>query len=189
MNKMLQLEYIETERLRLRVLYPGQYNYVFANYSDTELKAFFDFDNESLEKERFKYQNGMTTYRMSFCIFHLMEKESMKIIADASLHNWYAIHARAELGYAMRKEEYKNKGYMREAAPAIVEYGFEKMNLNRIEAFIATYNMPSQKVVQRLGFVQEGLLREHYFANDQNEDSLLFGLLKKDYKSSESSEN
>jgi len=63
----------------------------------------------------------------------------------------------------------------------IIDYGFNTMQLNRIEAFISPNNIASQKTVLGQGFRQEGVLKEHYCKDDVIEDSLVFGLLKKDY--------
>ena len=83
----------------------------------------------------------------------------------------------------MAGDEYKNQGYMREAIAAIIPFGFEAMELNRIEAFIHPDNTASRKVVERMGFQQEGWLREHYAADGVVGDSLVYGLLRREYSS------
>ncbi len=55
------------------------------------------------------------------------------------------------------------------------------MHLHRIEALIGPDNIASLKLVKRLGFVEEGTLREHYFKNEIYEDSIIFSLLKQEY--------
>lgn len=54
------------------------------------------------------------------------------------------------------------------------------MKLHRIEAFIGPHNLPSQKLVQKMGFKKEGLLREHYCKKGVVEDSIVFSLLRRE---------
>jgi ribosomal-protein-alanine N-acetyltransferase len=71
---------------------------------------------------------------------------------------------------------------MKEALKAMLDFGFKEMQLNRVEALIGPLNVPSTKLVQSLGFVQEGVLREHYCKNGELQDSVMFSLLKREYQ-------
>jgi ribosomal-protein-alanine N-acetyltransferase len=81
----------------------------------------------------------------------------------------------------MSAEAYKGQGFMSEAIPPIIAFGFKEMGLNRIEAFIHPENIPSIRLVERMGFQQEGCLHEHYCKEGVPCDSLIYGLLLKDY--------
>jgi ribosomal-protein-alanine N-acetyltransferase len=178
----MEFEIIETERLLLRKSGIEQLNFVFNNYSDEELSTFLGAytDTElATDKERFK--QGFTSYNRSVVIFHLLDKTDNKVIGACAFHNWYAIHQRTEIGYDMKLDEYKQKGYMTEAVKAIIHYGFTKMNLNRIEALVSPKNIPSFKLIANMGFSQEGVLKEHYNVDGVLEDSFLFALLKSEY--------
>jgi ribosomal-protein-alanine N-acetyltransferase len=171
-----------TDRLILREYTSEVQKFIFENYTDEELKSFLGLQtDEELAVEKSKYQGGYTTYRISFLFFQLIEKESQRVIGNAGFHNWYAEHRRAEIGYRLTFETDKNKGYMSEALKFIIHYGFEIMNLNRIEAIIAPYNIPSQKLVINHKFVQEGYLHQHFYWEEKFDDSMLFALLREDY--------
>jgi ribosomal-protein-alanine N-acetyltransferase len=71
---------------------------------------------------------------------------------------------------------------MSEAVAAILTYGFNEMKLYRIEAMVADYNTASVRILEKFGFVHEGRLREHYNVNGKMEDSVLYGLLKKEFR-------
>ncbi len=85
------------------------------------------------------------------------------------------------MGYSIYDEAHKNKGYMGEALKAVIRYGFEHMGLNRIEALVGPNNGPSLTLIHRMGFLKEGVLREHYVKNGVAEDSVAFALLRKDF--------
>ena len=81
----------------------------------------------------------------------------------------------------MEDESYKRQGLMTEVLAVIIEYGFTKMNLNRIEALVGSRNIPSLRLMQKYNFVKEGLLRQHFYTSDKYEDSILFSKLYEEY--------
>jgi ribosomal-protein-alanine N-acetyltransferase len=180
---MLPFETLSTERLLLRKLTPEIFDYIYAHYSDAELMAFLGTANEAaLAIEKEKHRKGLSTHNKSFCYFQILDKDTQKIIGWGGYHTWYLDHNRAEIGYGLFDDAYKQKGIMSEALKALLDYGFEQMKLHRVEALIGKDNVASLSLVQKFGFTQEGLLREHYFTNNTMEDSVVFGLLKQEYQ-------
>ncbi|QJW45111.1 GNAT family N-acetyltransferase [bacterium BFN5] len=102
------------------------------------------------------------------------------VIGTCGFHNLKAEHKRAELGYELGKPFWK-QGFMAEALAAIIPYGFEILNLNRIEAFVNFGNSNSTSILQRMGFSLDGLLREYEFAREQFVDQYCYSLLKQEY--------
>jgi len=113
-------------------------------------------------------------------MWDIVELNTNTVVGTCDFHNWFEEHQRAELGY-MLNDKQQGKGFMHEALHAIFDYGFTKLNLNRIEAFIGTSNQKSINVVSKFSFKKEGLLREHYKFNGVIHDSLVYALLKKEY--------
>lgn len=178
----MTFELLATERLFLRKLTQETFNFVYQNYSDAELIEFLGVaDAQQMEIERNKFRKGLSTHNKTFLYFHLLDKTTQKIIGWCGYHTWYLDHGRAEIGYGLFSEEYKNTGIMTEAMKAVLSYGFGPMKLHRVEAMIATYNVPSLKLAEKFGFTQEGILREHYSVNGKMEDSVVFSLLKQEY--------
>jgi len=174
---------IQTKRLLLKEVNQQVLDELYTKHSDEEARVFLGFDTmEELLAEKYKWEKGYTTYRTRFKFFVMELLSSGKIIGSASLHNWYPEHRRSELGYAVRDESEKRKGYTSEAVAAIVKHGFEDMDLNRIEAFASPANIGSVKVLLAAGFIHEGLLRQHYCKNNVIEDSACFGLLRHEYE-------
>ncbi len=174
---------LPTERLLLREMTPQVYDHVFNTYTDDELKFFYGLKtDEDLLQKKTTYKNGLTMFNKSFLYFQLLKKDTNENVGWCGYHTYYTQHARAELGYVLTAENEREKGLMKEALPQIIRYGFEKMNLHRIEAFVGPNNVPSLKLIEHIGFRKEGHLKEHYFKNGVAEDSILFGLLKAEYK-------
>lgn len=69
---------------------------------------------------------------------------------------------------------------MQEAVAFCIEFGFNEMNLFRIEAMTSPTNLASKRILEKFGFKEEGLLQKNYIKNDQAEDSIMYGLLRQD---------
>ncbi|MCE0521370.1 MAG: GNAT family N-acetyltransferase [Methylacidiphilales bacterium] len=83
---------------------------------------------------------------------------------------------RGELGYWITKQ-FWNQGYATEAARSVVQFGFSQLVLHKIEATHLSRNPASGKVMKKLGFVQEGILRDHIIKWDRFEDLVTYGLI------------
>jgi ribosomal-protein-alanine N-acetyltransferase len=73
------------------------------------------------------------------------------------------------------------KGYAIEALTALLAHGFAALDLNRVEADIDPRNGASARVLERLGFRHEGLLRERWIVGGQICDTAFYGLLRRDW--------
>lgn len=170
---------METQSLCIRLYNPEVQRHIFENFDEARLQQFLGTQTpEQLERERQIFLQGLTGFGLSFNLFRLIEKSTGEMAGWCGFHKWYTHHCRAELGYWLLDDKYKRHGYMKEALPKVLEYGFNEMQLQRIEAFVSADNEPSLKLLQSNGFEYEGLLKKHYRVNGVNEDSLLYGLVK-----------
>ena len=178
---IMQTNILNTDRLMLRLINPEIYTQVMTTYNDEAIKKYFGITTTiELEQEKARFRQGMTMAGRSFLYFHLLEKQTKEVMGWCGYHTWFIQHRRAEIGYVLNEERFKGKGYMKEALPPVINYGFATMNLHRIEALIAPANEPSLRLVKYLGFTREGLLREHYLKSGKMEDSVVFSLLESD---------
>jgi len=103
--------------------------------------------------------------------------EDGRLIGQCTLFNLVASCRRAEIGYGMARTAW-GQGYMAEALDALLRYGFEQLDLNRVEADIDPRNLRSARSLTRLGFKHEGHLRERWIVDGEVSDSDLYGLLR-----------
>jgi len=179
----MNLETIETRNLLLKALSPSDINYIFEHYTKPGIKEILGHrSEEDYQKEETKYRNGYSSYNRSFKLFLLIDKISKSIIGRCGLHNWNAEHKRAEIGYVMEDEVFKRKGLMTEALEAVIDYGFNQMNLHRIEALVGSNNIPSLRLMEKYNFIKEGIAREHYYIAGKYENSVLFSKLHSEYE-------
>lgn len=172
---------LETERLLLKEVTPELFGYMLTYKSDEEIKAFFDFDDKALSIARERSSKGLSSYQVTYCYFMLCDKESGTTIGSCGFYRMSPEHHRGEIGYNMSNEAYKRKGLMSEAAARILQYGFDTLQLNRIEAFASPENEASLKILAKLGMKYEGLMRGHFLKNGVYEDSACYAVLKEEY--------
>lgn len=179
----MKFEEIITNRIILRKFTQESFDSIYSDMSQDEQLAILGLASlEELLIEKEKYKKGLSTHNKKFLYHQLIDKKTNKIIGWCGFHTWYIDHNRAEMGYGLFDDNYKNKGIMSEAIVSIVNYGFNNMNLERIEAFVSPNNSPSIKLLKRMKFKEEGFLKHHYFHNNKMEDSIVFALLKSEYK-------
>lgn len=91
-----------------------------------------------------------------------------------------AAHAKAELGYWIGKPHWR-QGYATEAAQAVVRFGFEQLHLERLHARFMAHNRASGRVLEKLGFTREGILRRELFRFGEFIDCELWSLLREEF--------
>jgi [ribosomal protein S5]-alanine N-acetyltransferase len=104
-----------------------------------------------------------------------------EVIGVCGYNYWDRRDHRGSIGYDLARA-YWGRGYMPEALTAIIHFGFDQMGLNRIEADASIYNTASTRVLEKLGFIREGIQREQYFEDGGYHDLCLFGLIKRDWE-------
>ncbi len=87
----------------------------------------------------------------------------------------------AEIGYMMG-EKYHGRGLGGRAVALFVEKLFGETDLHRLYASIAQDNVASRRLAERLGFVREGRLRQHYLIQDRRVDEIVYGLLRHEHQ-------
>lgn len=149
-------------------------------YTQAEQILFFGFERKEQLEYKLKRIEKSLSNDIDFRIFDLIEKKNNIVIGSCGFHKWEKDHARSEIGYEIHSK-YQNKGYMSEAIKELIDYGFDKMKLNRIEALVDPDNKNSIGILEKNAFIKEGVLRGHFKNGTEFEDSVVYSLLKSDY--------
>jgi ribosomal-protein-serine acetyltransferase len=83
------------------------------------------------------------------------------------------------IGYWLA-EEHQGRGLMTRAVQAMSDYAFDELDLNRVEIHVGTENRKSRAIPERLGFQQEGVLRDYERIGDRYLDMVVYALLAQD---------
>lgn len=107
-------------------------------------------------------------------------KGQQNIIGTIGFNNFSKEH-RANIGYDLQTAHWNN-GFITEALKTVINFGFNQLEINRIEAEVMQGNIISEKVLNKLNFRNEGVLREWMLWNGKHYDMTMFSLLKSDYE-------
>lgn len=175
MNDRIPISFstVDTEHLILRPVDLGDYESIFEIFSNESLmKPYGMFILEDIEKAKLFTQNLVNDQEVAIVL-----KEELKIIGTLGFVGYSHYNKRAEIAFVMM-DKYWRKGYMHEAVNCLVKFGFEKLDLNRIEAYIFPENIASQMLVNKVGFQKEGLIKKRSLHRGEFRDLILFGLVK-----------
>ncbi|AJD92641.1 hypothetical protein JMA_33240 [Jeotgalibacillus malaysiensis] len=173
---------VDTERLHLTPLTKEHTQFVFDHFSDPVVCRYLldeEVYTELEEAENFILFNAYHPKKNNNR-WAIVKKGSGDVIGTCGFHQWDRFNNIAEIGYDLTPAEW-GKGYGIEAVAGMVEHGFQEMKLNRIEAYAAKGNAASMKLLERLGFKQEGLVRDKHLFQGKYYDHYSYSLLKREW--------
>lgn len=107
--------------------------------------------------------------------------ETSGIIGTCSLAGHDVNNRRADIGFALGRPHW-GQGFATEAVRLLLDYGFRQFHLHRIEADVDPRNERSIGLLERHGFQREGYLRERWIVDGQLQDTVLLGLLRREWE-------
>jgi len=111
----------------------------------------------------------------------IVEKETDKPVGGTAFFRIDYISRAAIFYLVILDPAYWSKGFGTEATQLMVDYAFKTLNLNRIQLHVCAENAPAIKIYQRVGFQQEGVLRQAMFRNGNYVDFWVMGILRNDW--------
>jgi [ribosomal protein S5]-alanine N-acetyltransferase len=172
---------IETDRLLLREIMPSDAPAIFSIFSDEEVTRYYDlytYTDINQAEELIEFFDE--SFELERALRWGIERKSDNRLIGTCGYVWLRRY-RGEIGYELARAEWR-QGYMQEALDAIIEFGFNELDLNRIEALVMEQNVASAALLQKLGFRQEGFLRQHDFFKNAFHNMRLFALLREEYE-------
>lgn len=181
LSALKDLSTLETERLILRKLQDTDLNDMFEYGSNDEVTKYVSWNTyQSVEDTKTFLNHILQQYAEEKAVFWGIEyKENNKLIGTIDFVALNQKHQKAEIGYILSRD-YWGKGIMSEAAQAVIKFGFEQMDLIRIEARCLIENIGSEKVMQKVGMQYEGTLRKSMLLKGKHRDIKLYSILKED---------
>ncbi len=174
---------LETPRLVLRELRMEDADFLFIEWSDPAVTHFIT-DQEPLQS-REQLEDFLCPFQSPgknpfLKWWGIERKADGHLIGTCGFFRWSRQHHRAKIGYDLRPEVWGQR-LMPEALRALIQFGFEEMDLNRIEAIVREDNLRSQLVLVKLGFQWEGFGREYYRRDGIYKDQVQYSLLKREW--------
>ena len=174
---------LETEHLLLRELTDADAPTLFTYFSDPAYVRYLSFGlHTSIEQTRGFIDWTRAGYAQKDGIrWGIWLKSNDLLIGTCGLHFWKREIRCAEAGYHVAPA-YWGQGIASELLPALLEFGFRRMNLNRIEGKHVAGNEASGRVMLKCGFRQEGILRQRENLSGTLVDVVQYSLLRSEYE-------
>jgi ribosomal-protein-alanine N-acetyltransferase len=174
---------LHTPRLRLRPFTVSDANALFALHSNADVLRYWDAPSwtERVRAEQFIAACGQMAEAGTGTRVAVDRASDARFIGWCSLARWNPDHRSASMGYCFDDAAWGH-GYATEAARALLQWAFDTLDLNRVQAETDTRNAASARVLEKLGFVREGTLREDCVVNGEVSDSWLYGLIRREWE-------
>jgi ribosomal-protein-alanine N-acetyltransferase len=176
---------LRTDRLRLRPVTAADADDLFMLHSDGHVLRYWDGPpwSDRARADRFVAASRQMAEEGSGARLILDRACDGAFLGWCSLTRWNPDYRSAAMGYCLGVEAWGH-GYATEAASALLEWAFDTLDLNRVQAETDTRNLASARVLEKLGFVREGTLREDCVVNGDVSDSWVYGLLRREWQPS-----
>lgn len=177
-----RLPTLTAERVQLRALARNDAPALFAVFSDPRVMRYWSSPPMTAveQAEGLIEQIDDWFARRGGCQWGVVESASGSVIGTVTLHAFALPHKRCEIGYVLGSAHW-GRGFAREALARLLRFAFDELGLARIEADVDPRNAASVRLVERLGFRREGLLRARWRVAGEVQDSALYGLLRDEF--------
>ncbi len=168
--------FLEGEDVNLRTVEEEDLEFIRDAFNHLEVRTFLDHEGPAnLEQEQDFFENVICED----------EPVNLAISVDSDIIGLIELREKqqgvAELGIWIHPD-FHGKGYGTEACELLIKYAFNERRYDRIMARAFESNDASQRVWEKLGFTDEGRLRNHVFRDGSYEEVFVYGLLKEEWK-------
>ena len=176
---------IETERLILRRFEYSDIDSMLRNWIADE-QTQWDYGEPSYEtpeavRELFDKKYVVSYSRDDYYRWAVIEKKSKECIGQIAYFSVDTENQHGEIEYVIGPA-FQGKGYATEMTKAVIAFGFDKIDFNRIEIDCRTENEASRRVIEKCGLTYEGVFRDFFWRKDHFERMRVFSILKNEWK-------
>ena len=177
------LPLLRGERLRLRGFRSDDLSDFYALHADPAVMRYWSFPAWTQRSQAEDYLASAIAGRSDevMLCWAIARHDDDRLIGATTLFDIHRVQGRAEIGYALQSTHW-GRGYAQEALQLVLEHAYARLALRRLEADIDPRNLPSCRLVERLGFRREGLLRERWEVAGECQDSAIYGLLAREWQ-------
>jgi [ribosomal protein S5]-alanine N-acetyltransferase len=171
-----------TPRLLLRPLHDGDAEALLAVFSDPTVMRYWSTPPwvDRVQALRKIAGDAAAHAAGEHLALGIVRRDDGRLIGRCTLFDRAPGCRRAQVGYAVAAPDW-GRGFATEAVAALLDHGFDALDLNRVEADIDPRNAASARTLERLGFTREGLLRERWIVEGEVSDSAIYGLLRREW--------
>jgi ribosomal-protein-alanine N-acetyltransferase len=174
---------IETDRLILRRFEYSDNDAMLRNWvADENVQKMYSEPVYSTKDEvRGLLDKYIGSYeREDYYRWAVIDKECGKCVGQIAFFLVDSKNHFAEIEYCIGTE-FQCRGYATEATKAVIAYGFDRINLHKVQICTKTINAKSKRVIEKCGFTYEGTLRDYFCMDGNYVGRLYFSILRDEY--------
>jgi len=173
---------LHSARLCLREVRDDDAPALFAIHSDPQVMRYWSYPawTEPAQAECKVADIQRQRRELDILVWAIADAGTDHLIGTSAAFAIDLTQGRAEIGYSLHRD-WQGRGLASEALRQILRHLFDELGLRRIEADVDPRNEASWRLLERLGFVREGLLRERWHVNGEICDTAFYGLLRQDF--------
>lgn len=178
------LPILETERLILRKLTMNDLEDIYSYASNEEVSKYVTWETHRTLTDTTNFiEYVLNLYEnKQVAPWAIEHKKHKTCIGTIDFVWWQPAHKSAELGYVI-SHKYWGMGIATEAAQKLITFGFENMELERIQARCFIENTRSERVMKKIGMTFEGIIRKGMYIKGKHWDLKLYSILKEEFLS------
>lgn len=178
-----ELPHLPAERLDLVWLTDEDIPAIYEIFSDPEVMKYWSSSPMESTDDARKYLDEIRQLFAARSLFQwgIRSTESGDVVGTCTIHKLDIANRRAELGIILGRAAW-GKGLATEALETLIRFAFDKLDLHRLEADIDPKNERSLRLFEKQAFQREGLLRERWHLFGEVQDTVLLGLLRREWQ-------
>lgn len=170
---------LASPRFRLRQIDGSDQEFIFRGLSHPQVIPFYGVRYETLEATDTQMKWYEELWQQGTGIWWIITNEKQEALGACGFNYYNPAHEKIELGFWLLPE-YWRKGVMKEVLPVIISYILSSWKVHRIEALVETENASSSGLLEFLGFVREGVLRDSEIKDGKRISLVIYSMLSSD---------
>ena len=175
--------YWQADKVRLRGFTVEDADHRLAHSLDSIAMELFNIGIHlptSIEAQKVLLEKHAGCKEVNGKIAFAMETHDEQYVGFAMMHSIDERHGKFGFSVIVDRQ-HRKQGYAEEAVRLLLKYGFLERRMHKCTSACASYNTASIQLHHKLGFSQDGRLREEYFYNGKHHDELMWGLTLEEY--------
>lgn len=174
---------LQASRLHLRGLRASDSDDLFAVFSDPRAMRYWSSPPMTEPAQAAAYIEQIQAWfaGRGGMQWGIVRPDDDRVIGTVTLFLFSPEHRRCEVGFILAPQRW-GQGLASEAVTRALAWAFDSLGMQRIEADVDPRNERSQRMLERLGFQREGVMRERWRVAGEIQDALVMGLLQREFR-------
>lgn len=174
---------IESDRVLLRPITKDDFKYIKSLTDNKQMWYYFTSDLSNKNELEQWIEQAVQDHKNKIALpFVIIEKESGKIVGSTRIANISIKDNRVEIGWTWVAKSHWGTGINGHVKQLLFDYLFNETSVLRIEFKTDVLNIPARKAMQKIGLIEEGILRSHtLMTNNRRRDTIFYSILKEEW--------